>query len=363
MDSIHNCHTHTFTCRAIPEGFFPFGFIHFLRSKWGSAITRYILRKILPFKGWDAFDRIAAFVTIGNMKSQEENFRFVKGFYPQGTKFVILPMDMEFMGAGSAPQSYLEQLEELKDLYMHPEYRDMMIPFIAVDPRRPRIEELLKEYIDKHNFRGIKLYPPLGYYPFDPALDPVYSFAEEKQIPIIAHCSPGGVYGRYKITPEMRKHPKTGALIEGGSKKFFKNYTDPANYHYVLERFPNLIICLAHFGGGAEWAEYLKNPLPGPESSSWLSKVSRLIQKYPNVYADVAYTASEEEYRSMIKVLINTEELREKILYGSDFYMVQMDNTEREFGINLRAFLGEDDYRQIAVTNPLKFFNHKAERL
>ncbi|MCB0618653.1 MAG: hypothetical protein KDC43_03210, partial [Saprospiraceae bacterium] len=46
---------------------------------------------------------------------------------------------------------------------------------------------------------------------------------------------------------------------------------------------------------------------------------------------------------------------REKILLGSDFYMLQKDYRERRFGIDLRGYLSDDDYWQIAEVNPRRF--------
>ena len=44
-----------------------------------------------------------------------------------------------------------------------------------------------------------------------------------------------------------------------------------------------------------------------------------------------------------------------KCLFGSDWYMVETKSEERRFGIDLRAFLGEDTFNQIANINPKIF--------
>jgi hypothetical protein len=75
------------------------------------------------------------------------------------------------------------------------------------------------------------------------------------------------------------------------------------------------------------------------------------------VYTDISYTAYDKELLPFLKVLVNTHGLREKILYGSDIYMVQLMGTEREFSIYLRGYLGEEDFHQIAVTNPERFLS------
>jgi len=238
---------------------------------------------------------------------------------------------------------------------------------MAIDPRRPGLLELVQKYAGL-GFAGFKLYPPLGYYPFDERLDDIYAFAQEQGLPIITHCSPGGIHWRGKITSELRIHPKTGNELKGrNSAEFAKNFSNPENYEYVLKKFPNLKICLAHFGGGEEWDKYLENRWPpaevlrklaGKEARkpiSWITTIVEMMESYENLYADISYTAHAERFLPLVRVLLNTPKLREKILYGSDCYMVQMDKSERAFSINLRGYLGEKDYRQIAETNPLKF--------
>jgi predicted TIM-barrel fold metal-dependent hydrolase len=187
----------------------------------------------------------------------------------------------------------------------------------------------------------------------------VYRIAEERQIPILAHCTRGGVYSRCQITDDMRVHPITNDTLEGKSNAdFTENYTNPVNYNWVLEKFPDLKVCLAHFGGGDEWYKYLRDPWPSVDTKeSWLSTIMNLIREYPNVYTDISYTAYDRDLLPFLKVLVNNPGLREKILYGSDIYMVQLKGTEREFSINLRGYLGEEDFRQIAVTNPERFLS------
>jgi hypothetical protein len=54
----------------------------------------------------------------------------------------------------------------------------------------------------------------------------------------------------------------------------------------------------------------------------------------------------------LAKVLVNTPHLRERVLFGTDFYVVQAETTEREFSVRLRGALGEPDFWQIANRNP-----------
>ncbi len=354
--AIHNCHIHTFTSKAVPDRVLPFRIVQLTRSRFCSGLTRRLLR-LLPFR---LLDRAAAFVGIGSKRSQEEIFQEILPYYPRDTRFVILPMDFEFMEAGTSPQSYVEQLEELRALpeSLKEEDRDRILPFVAADPRRPNVTELVLEYLEQHQFAGVKIYPPLGYYPFDERLSEIYAYCEERGVPVMAHCSRGeAVYFKGRITPEMRRHPKNGKVFTERSNHTFANhFTAPDNYTYLLEDFPRLKVCLAHYGGDDEWHRYLRDPWPGDNvRESWLSVISELMRDHPNVYADISYTAADRELWPLLKVLLNTPRLQDRVLFGSDFYMVRIKTKERAFTIDLRAAVGEAEFQRMAVTNATEF--------
>ena len=358
---IHNCHAHVFTNRAVPNGFLFPGMMPLLRTTTGARVIDFALRRLWPFSKTDRLEKVAGFARIGRLPGSAAIFELLQAYYPAGTKFIVLPMDMDFMGAGLAPQPYLKQLEELRTLRANPKYRDAIVPFVAADPRRPNLLEIVRRHVEEHGFGGIKIYPPLGFFPFDDALDPIYDYAQRTGLPVLTHCSRGGVYSRVPIDRQPRVHPKTGDPLPGrNAEEYAENFAHPDNYRWVLERYPRLKLCLAHYGGGSEWKRYLEEPWTGVGPTNWLTLVSSLIENYDNVYADVAYTACDAKHHPMMKVLINTPKLRERILYGSDFYMVQMDVTERQFSVGLRAYLGEADYRQIAVENPKRFLSRAA---
>jgi uncharacterized protein len=365
---IHNIHTHVFTIYHVPPKFLPFNLVTLFKKKpWGKIIKNMFHWLAVLTKN-DQFLRIIVMADAAEHEKQEEILVDMVGFYPSQTRFGLLAMDFDYMGAGEPDQGYLKQLQQLAVIKQN--YAEQVIPFMAIDPRRPGLLDLAKKYIDL-GFGGFKLYPPLGYYPFDERLDEVYAFAEAEGLPIISHCSPGGIYWREKITPELRIHPKTGELLKGrNNAAFARNFSNPENYKYVIEKFPRLKICLAHFGGGEEWDKYLENQWPPAEVKrridgketriplSWFTTIIEMMETHDNVYADIAYTAHEERFLPLIKVLLNTK-LREKILYGSDCYMVQLDKSERAFSINVRGYLGERDYRQLAETNPRVFLKRE----
>ena len=86
-------------------------------------------------------------------------------------------------------------------------YPDQIIPFIHIDPRSggrdlpgPDPLEFIRKF-HKKGFRGIKLYPPLGYDAADELLMPIYGYANEHSLPVMVHCTRGrgekqGIQGR-----------------------------------------------------------------------------------------------------------------------------------------------------------------------
>lgn len=355
MGSIINCHTHIFTFESVPKNFLPFGIVRLLSQyRIGRSIGRF-LNRLNPKSNNDLFDRFATFINVGNKKSQLEIFNLLRMFYPENSKFIVLSMDMEYMGAGKVPMKFEAQLDELS--HLKKAYPDTIYPFICVDPRRPNVSDLVKIYVENHNFGGIKLYPPLGYYPFDRRLYPIYEYALSHDIPIISHCSPPAVFYRGKIESI---HPITGeSLPQKNRQLFVDRLTHPDNYEHVLKDFPDLKICLAHFGGGCEWEKYLQTPWEKGMEKCWFSTILDLIKNHDNVYADVSYTLHDIRLLPLLKVILQDQKLRSRILYGSDFYMTELGLSERSFGINLRAYLDELEYWQISSVNPQVFLHTK----
>lgn len=351
---IYNSHIHTFKDEDIPRKFLPLGLIRLLASKFGANIFTRFLNNLNPFSDNDVLDRYVKFIEIGKKASQQAIFEDCKRFYPDRTRFVILPMDMAFMGAGPVPRPYEEQLDEL--VYLKSVYPNLIIPFIHIDPRRSNYKELFFKYVDKYHFQGLKLYPPLGIFPYDERLYPIYEYCEQNQLPVIAHCSPYNPVhfkGSKKKLLELLSVSKTPINTSKKSKKeLCSNFSHPHNYKYVMKDFPKLKISMAHFGSGYYWKEYLEKP-GNPEN--WFSIIRKMIFEYENFYTDISFTMNDTAYFALLKILMEDDSIFEKILFGSDYYMVQTKTDERRFGLELRAYLGEKLFRQMAHSNPEQF--------
>jgi predicted TIM-barrel fold metal-dependent hydrolase len=296
---------------------------------------------IVPWTKNDKVRRYAAFIKAAYRKTQENNFLHLINYYPERTKFVILPMDMAYMGAGKVKEDIDEQHNELARIAKDPRYSDTIIPFAHVEPRRPEALNRLKLLVEEHDFKGVKIYPTLGYRPDDKVLmDEIYPYMVEQDIPLMAHCSPGSVNSK-----DMSRD-QAHALA------------DPDNYKKVMKSFPDLRICLAHFGGIGEWRRHI-NETRDPANPTWLKKIRELItnSKYPNLFTDISYTIFNfHENVPLLKILMEDKKILEKVLFGSDFYMVESEKySEKRFSIDLRYALGEAIFWKIAYENPKEY--------
>jgi uncharacterized protein len=358
---ITNCHSHTFTNEHVPDRFVPFPLALLLRIRPIRRALLLLMRRLSPGRR----GRLTRYAQILHVSyeygSQEGVFKLLRSYYPAGTRFVVLPMEMEYMNVGRVAKPLEAQHAELAAL--RDEFPELVIPFAAADPRRPRVVEETLELLEEHDFRGIKLYPPTGYHPNDPALRPLYAYAAERGVPVLTHCSrPSSVQYRGEPTERMRTDPLTGQRLELGRFELLTRFTDPDAYVPILDEQPSLKLCLAHWGGAGDWQAFLDDPWDARSPSgekSWLAKVTEMITsgKYENLYTDIAYTLwANEEYVYLLKVLLADERLWRRVLFGSDFYVVESaEFEERRRSVRVRAVLGEELFQLLAYENPRAF--------
>ncbi len=353
MDAFVNCHAHVFTKDCLPPRFLPFFLAPILSRLMRRRWLALFLMRLNPFTPKDLFSRISNMLVIASLPDQKAVFRRLQGCYPEGTRFVVLSMDMGYMGAGRPRKNYGAQLDELAEV--RDEFPGACLPFVCADPRNPEMMDIVTDCIQNRGFRGIKIYPPYGFFPYDRRMDPLYDYAASQGIPVVTHSGPASFMYRGRLTRSVRTDPESGEVHPRRRKKLAELWVHPANYRLVLLRHPTLKLCLAHFGGLEEWQEYLSAPWNHGDRECWLSIVLDLIRAYPNVYTDVSYTVHKPEFHPLLKVLLQEERVRTRVLYGSDYYMTESGASERRYSVNLRGFLGEADFRQIAEANPAAF--------
>lgn len=384
------------------------------------------LLKILP--GPKTKQYIVRYMSIGRYafyKRQHDIFHTLKRQYPLHTRFVILPMDMDYMDAGKPRCVYMEQLDQLKKLRRN--NPEIALPFVFADPRRIAADknyfDTIKDCIENEQFKGIKTYPALGYYPFDKDLLPLMLYACEHGIPVLNHCIRGVIFYRGEKKKEWNYHPvfkqKTAEeklqLFQKKNVDFSTNFTHPLNYLCLLheprlrqllmhyndphlfdlfgftdERTPlkkdlhALKICFGHFGGEDEWARYLESDRDRLNNSlqfhptrglsfdndnamediwryaSWFSIIYSLMLQYPNVYADISYILHDAQTHPLLKnTLLPQSGVASKVLFGTDFYVVRSQQSDKRMWANMVAALTPDELTKMACANPRKFLSNR----
>jgi len=406
MEKYFNAHAHCFTIDHVPEHFFDelIGGKQFLRiSKikksrtlqflirlGTSGFIRWVVKFFSPVTA-KKLKRLRGLINYSLEPSQKDLFDRLDRFYEGANgssdyRHVMLTMDMEYMGADSPMSLFDKQIKELTDLKKRKEYKDRVFPFIFADPRRPGIDTIvINAFKSGENiFQGIKLYPALGYYPFDKKLLEVYKFAQTHEIPIMTHCIVGDVYfrGKFWETPGNEIHPISGQSTVPITNKLFKsskyqdaslfqlNFTHPLNWECLLNPaiasayfgeavdFRDLKVCIGHFGGEEEWGLHTKQekrktttykgiyqnenvldirqPWLGEASQryNWLTIIKELLKEYPNVYADISFTLHEEKIYPLLKQMLQDPLINKKILFGTDYYV---NATEAEENVLLET--------------------------
>ncbi len=155
---------------------------------------------------------------------------------------VVFPVDWGLaLGEGKVP------IEEVNRLYgeMARRHPGRLIPFVAVDPRRPTAVEILEKGVEEWGMKGLKLHPSSGYYPNDESCFAIYRKAVELDVPVITHTG--------NILPPLRS-----------------KFTRPVYLDDVLIDFPELKLICAHMGFG------------------WWEELSFLGWRRSNLYVDIS---------------------------------------------------------------------------
>lgn len=371
MNDKYNIHLHIFTGKCAPKDFLQVGIN--LGDGASSLLKWLFLTKpiswLITKLGGLIPNKTLQFLKIGVMASQEEVFVNVKNAYDNsahsGIRIVSLSIDMDYMSDPDKKpaQDFNSQIQEIYKLKKA--YPDTLFPFYCVDPRNPDIRNLenLITALESNAFAGIKLYPPNGFFPFDPRLEKLYEYAEANNIPIMTHCTRGGSYYIGKNVwalipdnpsslnpahPVMAKIVKRIAAYKNASDKTFREnakacnlFTHPENYLPVLEKYPKLKLCIAHMGGDIEILG-TKNPniknakwfqaamLLENSTQSWYDIIKEeILKKYPNTFTDISYSLSDANCMTKLFDDLNNSRINEKqILFGTDYFMVTKEDAE-----------------------------------
>jgi uncharacterized protein len=382
--SFINNHTHIFNAKCVPNAFLSnYQVPAIAASVIRATVHKKFLRKILlwalhrvpgSINGFQ-IKRYAALIDVALNNTQDDVFNILAKNYPSDASFVALTMNFDFMTGGVPDNNYNNYITQLHEvLEVKKMYGKKILPFLFIDPRMgaDKCMELLKTYLDPEMPRGvagIKIYPSLGYYPFHPAMEPVYAYAEEHGIPVLTHSNKdGGAYYAGRFLPAMftylsfNETDESKAYLNTALSSFpsFRNPRNYANilmhpvlYTDVLHKFPKLKLCLAHFGGSDEVLAQNKTPA---DPYNWTTWIKNLIKKFDNVYTDISFTLANKKANQLVLQDLGDPLYQNRILFGTDFFMTTPLDTDETLTNNFFKIAG--NYRQLLTeTNPVRFLS------
>ncbi|NVL89596.1 MAG: amidohydrolase family protein [Desulfobacterales bacterium] len=317
-----NCHCHIFSPDCVPLEFRKRFFLD-VKNPIDRLFHR-LLRRILPEDS-----KLENLLDIIDMPISEIAQKLVDEMDEAGIDICTpLMMDMEYCEKfGGATKSFNDQIIETMATVeaINKKYnRIRMLPFIAVDPRREGMVTIVKDALRGGAFKGVKIYPVMGFTPDDRRLYPIYQYCVDNNIPITAHCENGGIPGL----------------------KDYYRLANPKYWAVVLQEFPELTLNLAH------------NDRTG---SPWQTKIAQLIKACPNVYTDISYDIEmwfmPRRYFKDIKRMLGTAKIQDRLLYGTDWYMGRCLWTESSY---LKWFL---EYSKKIFWCRVEFTDQEIKRL
>jgi predicted TIM-barrel fold metal-dependent hydrolase len=175
------------------------------------------------------------------------------------------------------------------------EHADVLIPFASVDPARPDAVERARRLIAEHDVKGFKFHPNLqAFFPDERSVYPLYEVIAEAGLPALFHSGHSGI----------------GTGLHGGGGLRLK-YSNPMCLDDVAADFPELKIVLAH------------------PSFPWQDEALSICLHKANVWIDLSGW-SPRYFPPQLVQYANTQ-LREKVLFGSDFPLITPDRWLADF--------------------------------
>ncbi|WP_063058285.1 4-hydroxyphenyl-beta-ketoacyl-CoA hydrolase [Nocardia sienata] len=208
---------------------------------------------------------------------------------------VVFTVDAQ-SATGHAPNS----VEEIAELAA--EHNDVLIPFGSVDPLQGKAAvKRLRRLVDDYGVKGFKFHPSMqGFEPNNRDFYPIYEALTEAGVPALFHTGQTGI----------------GAGLPGGHGIKLR-YSDPMLLDDVAADFPELTIVLAH------------------PSVPWVDAQISIATHKANVYIDLSGWSPKYFPPQLVRAA-NTM-LRHKVLFGSDFPVIQVDRWMHDFeGLDIK---------------------------
>ncbi|MFZ0545809.1 MAG: amidohydrolase family protein [Candidatus Promineifilaceae bacterium] len=196
------------------------------------------------------------------------------------------------------------------------QYPEQFIGFASVDPWKGKLAvQELERSVKELGLRGLKLHPSTqAFFPNDTRFYPLWEKAAELEIPVLFHSGQTGV----------------GSGTPGGGGYKLK-YAHPMLLDDVAADFPSLTIIMAH------------------PAVPWQEEQLAVVLHKGNVYMDLSGWSP--KYFRPILVKYISSLLKDKVLFGSDYPVLQPDRWLRDFET---LELKEEVRRKILLENAKK---------
>ncbi|HEY6879429.1 MAG TPA: amidohydrolase family protein [Polyangiales bacterium] len=296
---IIDCHAHVASLFSIPQVFFD-GWCETMGSNMPRKLT---MRELDLLKS-----------RMSHLQSDEQCDAMVQEMDAAGiTQSVLLIIDFS--------HHFGELAADLKELHAYhraiaARHPGRFLLFAGADPRNGREGvELFETSIKEHGFRGLKLYPPCGYSPSDPALDPYYALCEQYRIPVLTH-----------IGPTTSRMPFS--------------HTEPRDVDRAAYRFSKVNFILGHAG-----AKHYR-------------EAALLAEYRPNVFLDISGFQTELRRGSFDEIarFHKSRGISRKLLFGTDWPVHRLDGRQVQWVEAVRD-LARRSILTVADTNGLFFEN------
>ncbi|TQC49338.1 4-hydroxyphenyl-beta-ketoacyl-CoA hydrolase [Rhodococcus sp. WS4] len=215
--------------------------------------------------------------------------------------------------AGAATGHAANSVEEIAEGAAR--HNDVLIPFGSVDPWQGKAAvRRVHRLVEECGVKGFKFHPSMqGFEPNDRRFYPLYEAITEAGVPALFHTGQTGI----------------GAGLPGGHGIKLR-YSDPMLLDDVAADFPDLTIVMAH------------------PAVPWVDAQISIATHKANVYIDLSGWSPKYFPPQLVKAANSM--LRGKVLFGSDFPVIQVDRWMKDFaGLDIKPEVAPLIFKQNAL--------------
>lgn len=194
-------------------------------------------------------------------------------------------------------------------------------PWKAIEEAEDYIK-FVQNVLDAGVFRGIKIYPTLGYGPDGEMVDTAVSICASNEIsnPDAKNCVQEALFSIYDTCMKGGHVVMAHSNHSSGVSKEAIAIAGPDNWRNVLSNYKNLKVNLGHFGS-----------LDAVNGENWTREFLGMMSDgaYPNVHGDIGYWYREGDLEDFVQLLSEYKKVNpsivEKVMYGSDWFMISKE--------------------------------------